>query len=109
MVSAIPELAGALEEYIADWDGMDVDPGPINITDEVLIPFVERCLRDVEASTSSLQRAFRFIEELASDEDAEIRDVAQVAVNSLSENANLDRVAFLIGPKMREMLRISRA
>ena len=107
IVAAIPELAGVLEEYVAEWKGMDIEPGPINICDEVLIPFVERCLQDVETSASSLQRAFTFIEELASDDEAEIRDVAQVAVNSLAGNANLDRVAPLIGPRMHEMLRIS--
>jgi hypothetical protein len=109
LAEAVPELAGPLEECIADWGETGVEPGPINITDEVLVPSVERWLQDEKVSSSSLNRALRFIEELASDDDPQIREVAQVVVNSLSGNANLNRVQDRIGPKMHAMLEISRA
>lgn len=105
MVAALPELSAAHEDFLEFWGPGD-PPGAINFTDNVLVPFVEELLEDEERG-EVLRRAFAFIEELASDPGADIREAAQVAVNCLTPNKKFLAATYLMGPKMQEMVRIS--
>ena len=102
MVAALPELSADLEDYYANWK-VAGEPGAINLTDEILVPFVGKCLEEGGAE-EILGRAFGFVEELASDLEAEIRDVAQEVVNCLASNPSFVGATALLGPKTRTML-----
>ena len=99
--AALPELSADLEDYYANWK-VPGEPGAINLTDEILVPFVGKC---VDGSAEEvLGRAFGFVEELASDPEAEIREVAQEVVNYLASNPGFVGATALLGPKTRAML-----
>lgn len=105
MVDAIPELSAAFEDYVANWKAPG-SPGAINLTDALLVPFVEAILED-ESRAGVLQRALNFIEELASDPEGEIREVAQEAVNCLAPNRKFVQAIPLMGAKTQQLLQRS--
>jgi hypothetical protein len=102
MVEAIPELSAVFEDYVADWKAPGA-PGAINLTDELLVPFVEELLED-ESRVGVLQRALNFIEDLASDPESEIREVAQETVNCLAPNRKFLEAVPLMGAKTQQLL-----
>lgn len=95
--ATLPETSSALEDYRANWH-LDVEPGAINRSDEVLVPFVENCL-EKDCADDLLRRMFAFIEELASDPEAEIREAAQQTVDCLAPNPSFRKEKRLMGPK----------
>ena len=105
MVDAIPELSAAFEDYVAAWKAPGT-PGAINLTDELLVPFVEEILED-ESRAGVLQRALNFIEDLASDPEAEIREVAQETVNCLAPNRKFIGASHRMGAKTQQLLQRS--
>jgi len=101
MVDALPELSSALEDYFASWK-LEGEPGPINLTDEILLPFVEKRLEE-QGSEEVLGRAFEFIEQLAADPEAEIREVAAEIVSCLAPHPKFRDAVSVMGPRTREM------
>jgi hypothetical protein len=110
MAAALPELADEIAQLSGDYEAnLGSGPGPINLIDEVLTPAMRTWLADAAACEASLRRAFGFLEELAADPEAEIREVAQITANCLAGAPRLDRAAAWIGPRMREMFQRSRS
>ena len=104
MVAMLPELSAAREEFVEWWK--PGSPGPINLIDELLTPFIRELLKD-QSREDVLRRAFVFIEELASDPDADIREVAQETIDCIVSDEGFFDAMPLMGPKMREMVRTS--
>ena len=105
MIAALPELSAVFEDYLANW-GSGPAPGAINIADEIFVPFVEQILQD-DGKEELLARALSFIETLAADPEAEIREVAQETVNSLAPSARFLRARSRMGVKTQELFRRS--
>lgn len=102
IVTALPELSEAFERCLEDWQP-DL-PGAVNVADDVLTPALDRWLDADEEDV--LRRAFAVVEDLATDEDPDIRDAMQVGVvNWIAQDAKWVRVAKrFMGPATLGML-----
>ncbi len=81
LVEAVPELLPGYETEVRSetWADDDEGPGPHIIFADVLCPYVKSLARSGNES-DVLRRIFNFLEQLASQDDADVRNVVGASV-----------------------------
>jgi hypothetical protein len=99
LVSDLPELDPAYREYV-DWWG-DGEPGPHNIFDEILSPYIDELVRI--GNNDALVSVFRLIEKLALSSDPRVVGLVTVSLceGFVSDKTKLRLLKTFMGPLTR--------
>jgi hypothetical protein len=103
LLEDFPELQPAYE-----WETRAGEEGAYVIFDDVVWPYVEDLLSDASPEPSqALRRLFRFLEELASADNRDLRDlVAESIIEQLkADPTRMKRARAVMGPSTRELAR----
>jgi hypothetical protein len=107
LAEAIPELRAALDRELLWWSGDAAAPPQHIIFGSVLVPFLVDKLRAGQEDDEAVQRAFTFVERLATCGDDEAANLvyATIAAELGDDRVVLQRARRVMGP---ETLRLSR-
>ena len=102
IVETLPELSADLENYHAEWE--PDEPGPYNISCDVLFPALERWL-DSRNSTDQLRRAFELLERMTDEPDQEVHYwVNDVASWLMQRKSWLSAAEPYLGPRFTALI-----
>ena len=105
LVTALPELAADLEDYVAEWAGGPERPGPYSLSSDVLCPSLQRWLESGHSS-DQLRRALVLLDQLAQDPNPEIRFwVADIATWLIQEPRWLQAARPFLGRHFGRLVR----
>ena len=103
LLENFPELQPAYE-----WETRAGEEGAYVIFDDVVYPYVEELLSDASPEPSrALRRMFRVLDELASAENQDLRDVvAESIIDRLkADPTRMERARAVMGPSTLELAR----
>jgi hypothetical protein len=104
LVRAVPELKERYEHETAEWGE---EMGSHVIYGTILNPYLERLLAADDEDKEALKRIFDFLEEIASDPDPYVSEVATTTVAECLEETEdrLNRARPYLGPVMAQYAR----
>ena len=100
LIAAFPELSEPYKAFL-DWWGEGL-PGPINVSDEILLPYIRERLE--KGTISEMKRVFVFLEDLATDLESQFVETAQEIIDSLAHEEAFLKQRDLVGQNTRKLL-----